>query len=81
MSPKGEGIQEAEAGLIPRAGTKRVTLPTRWTFYNFDAVASAIIGDPIGRATLRNLQFLQPAPDFFNKSDGAKEDRPPTTQP
>jgi hypothetical protein len=57
-----------------------VTLPSRWTLYKWSEEAG-ITGDPIGRASLKNIQFITPPAGFFNKPADAKEDPPPATQP
>jgi hypothetical protein len=54
------------------------TLATHWTFYRWVAGAG-ISGDPIGRATLRNLHFTTAPEGFFEKPEGAREDRVPGT--
>ena len=57
-----------------------VTLASRWTFYHWSS-AGGITGDPVGRATLKNIQFVQPGDDFFAKPDDARELAMPTTTP
>ncbi|HYO10674.1 MAG TPA: hypothetical protein VER17_17045 [Tepidisphaeraceae bacterium] len=48
-----------------------VTLATRWTFYQW-TMDQGIIGDPIGRAVLKNLQFVDTPPGFFDQPTGAE---------
>jgi hypothetical protein len=51
-----------------------VTLATRWTFTDW-VPGKGISGDPVGRATLKNLRFVTPPPGFFARpTSGAKED-------
>lgn len=54
-----------------------VTLPTRWTFHDW-VPGKGISGDPLGRATLRNVHFMNPPPGFFARPTSAKEDVVPT---
>jgi hypothetical protein len=54
-----------------------VTLATRWTFSDW-VPGKGISGDPVGRATLKNIQFIAPPPGFFEKpATGAREDALP----
>jgi len=50
-----------------------VTLSTAWTFHNWSSEAG-ITGDAIGRATLSDVQFVDPAEDAFRAPEGAAED-------
>jgi hypothetical protein len=53
-----------------------VTIPTRWTFFDW-VPGKGISGDPRGRATLKNVHFLNPPPGFFAKPFSAREDALP----
>lgn len=55
-----------------------VTLATRWTFYQW-TIDQGIIGDPIGRAVLKNLQFVDTPPGFFDQPTGAEPAPAPAT--
>ena len=55
-----------------------VTLATHWTFYKW-TMQDGITGDPVGRATLKSLQFVQPGDDFFTPPASSREDPPPPT--
>jgi hypothetical protein len=57
-----------------------VRLPTRWTFFKWDR-ASGVVGDPVGRATLRNMKFTRVSDDYFNPPPDAREDLPPAPRP
>ena len=57
-----------------------VQLAARGTLYDW-TLDTGITGDPIGRARLRNVQFVDPPGDIFTKPDDAKELSPPATAP
>ena len=53
-----------------------VVIPTRWTFYDW-VPGKGISGDPLGRATLRNVHFTDVPPGFFARPASAREDALP----
>ncbi|MEO6436839.1 MAG: hypothetical protein ABIP55_13915 [Tepidisphaeraceae bacterium] len=51
-----------------------VPLAQHWMIYHWNR-AQGTVGDPIARAALRNVRFVQPPPGFLDKpSAGARED-------
>lgn len=72
----GKDLQEAEKE--PHAITyhdfetvEGVVISTRWQFWHWDR-AQGIHGDPMGQANLRAIQFVEPAPDAFEKPADAR---------
>jgi hypothetical protein len=53
-----------------------VRLATRWTFFKWDSKAG-VVGDPVGRATLRNIEFVHADESIFARPSFAREDPPP----
>jgi hypothetical protein len=53
-----------------------VWLATRWTFFKWNE-ARGITGDPVGRATLRNIRFADVDDRIFIRPGDAREDVPP----
>ena len=51
-------------------------MATQWTFWEWSADKS-IYGQPIGRAQLSNVRFVEPSPEAFTKPDDARVDALP----
>ncbi len=47
-------------------------LSPTWTFFNWTD-AEGLIGEPIGKVTLDDLRFVEPAEGVFDKPDSAVE--------
>lgn len=53
-----------------------VTLSTRWRFWHWDP-ETGTHGEPMGHATITDIQFVEPAIQDFQKPTDAKRDAPP----
>ncbi|MEM9596851.1 MAG: hypothetical protein AAGD06_21455 [Acidobacteriota bacterium] len=53
-----------------------VTVPTRWSFYDWNS-EQGVVGEPIGRATLDNVRFVDPAADAFVAPRGSRPEPAP----
>jgi hypothetical protein len=70
-----QSAEEATPHAIVYGGYQRVDgvpIPTTWTFYNWSGQRGPP-GDPIGRVTLRNPRFAQPADSAFAPPTGAQQ--------
>jgi hypothetical protein len=70
-----QSAEEATPHAIVYGGYQRVDgvpIPTTWTFYNWSGQRGPH-GDPIGRVTLRNPRFAQPADSAFAPPTGAQQ--------
>ena len=69
-----EDFEEVDAGLEGET----VTLPTRWTFWNWSEEAG-LEGEQLGEATLGNPRFVQPDLGAFDRMEGAEKATLPGT--
>lgn len=72
----GAGSVKAQQRAASFDGFKRIdgiSLPTSWIFWNSDDMHGAD-GEPIGKAAITNMKFIQPADDMFTKPADARED-------
>lgn len=53
-----------------------VSLATRWTFWNWNE-KDGLVGEPIGKVTLDNIQFVEPAADAFKGPKDARKEAAP----
>lgn len=75
----GKEKAEEEPHAIVYGGYQQVegvVLSTRWQFHHWSA-EKGYVGEPIGRATLSNLRFVEPAERAFVVPDGARKDELP----
>jgi hypothetical protein len=71
---KGSDAEEPHAIVYEDFDTfDGVTLSTTWDFFNWSPEQGPH-GEPIGKATLRNVKFVIPPPDAFTRPEDATED-------